>query len=47
MAGIQRDNARGAAIGIRNTPTFFINGKMVTDGSLENLTAEITPLLGR
>ena len=47
MADIQRDNARGAAIGIRNTPTFFINGKRVTDGSLENLTAEITPLLGR
>ena len=47
MAAIQRDHERGVAIGIRNTPTFFINGKMVTDGSLDNLTAEITPLLGR
>ena len=46
MAAIQRDHERGVAAGVTNTPTFFINGKMVTDGSIENLTAEITPLLG-
>jgi protein-disulfide isomerase len=33
------------AAGVQGTPTFFVNGRMVSDTSLEGLTAAIQPLL--
>lgn len=35
------------AAGVQGTPTFFVNGRMVSDTSLEGLTAAIQPLLAR
>lgn len=33
------------AAGVQGTPTFFVNGRMVSDTSLEGLTAAIRPLV--
>ena len=43
---IDEVRARGAGFGVRGTPTFFINGKVLRgEASLEQLAREIDPLL--
>jgi protein-disulfide isomerase len=40
-AKIERDRQDGVALGVRGTPTFFINGRMVGDVSYASLKALI------
>ncbi len=47
MAGIRADVAGAMAAGVQGTPSFFVNGRAVDDGSLEGLSAAIQPLLPR
>lgn len=44
---IERDAADGQALGIRGTPTFFVNGDLVEDLSEQGLRAAIERALGR
>jgi protein-disulfide isomerase len=47
LAGIRAEIAGATAAGVNGTPSFFVNGRRVTDGSLEGLSAAIQPLLPR
>ena len=47
LAGIRAEIAGASAAGVTGTPSFFVNGRAVTDTSLEGLTAAIRPLLPR
>ena len=47
LAGIRAEVAGASAAGVTGTPSFFVNGRSVTDTSLEGLTAAIRPLLPR
>lgn len=47
LAGIRADRDGAIAAGVQGTPSFFVNGRRVADGSLEGLTAAIQPLLPR
>lgn len=43
---VQRDKAEGESLGLRGTPTFFLNGKQVVGGySLESFKKQIDDLL--
>ena len=44
-AHIERDQADGKALGVRGTPTLFINGQIVDDMSYQGLKARIQSLL--
>lgn len=44
-AHIERDQADGKALGVRGTPTFFINGQIVDDMSYQSIKARIQGLL--
>jgi protein-disulfide isomerase len=44
VAGINASVEGARAAGVPGTPTFFVNGQMVDDSSLEGLTAAILPL---
>lgn len=45
LNGIRAEVAGATAAGVRGTPSFFVNGRAVSDSSLEGLTAAIRPLL--
>ena len=47
LNGIRASVAGATAAGVRGTPTFFVNGRMVEDSSLAGLAAAIQPLLPR
>ena len=47
LAGIRAETAGAQAAGVLGTPSFFVNGRAVTDISLDGLTAAIQPLLPR
>lgn len=47
LAGIRADRDGAVAAGVQGTPSFFVNGRLVRDPSLEGLTAAIQPLLPR
>lgn len=47
LAGIRAEIAGANAVGVTGTPSFFVNGRAVSDTSLEGLTAAIRPLLPR
>lgn len=47
LAGIRAERDGAVAAGVEGTPSFFVNGRLVSDGSLEALTAAIQPLLPR
>lgn len=41
LANIEKDFEEGKSIGVRGTPTFFVNGKMVESLSYQDMRAEI------
>lgn len=43
----ERDQADGAALGVRGTPTFFVDGKWISEPSYKALKAAIDEALGR
>lgn len=45
LNGIRASVTGAVAAGVQGTPTFFVNGRMVSDSSLEGLTAAIQPLV--
>lgn len=47
LNGIQAEVAGAVAAGVPGTPAFFVNGRAVSDISLEGLSAAIRPLLPR
>ncbi len=47
IAAIREAMTGGIAAGVTKTPTFFVNGKVVADGSLETLGAAIDAASGR
>lgn len=47
LAAIREAMTGGIAAGVTKTPTFFVNGKVVADGSLETLGAAIDEASGR
>lgn len=47
LNGIRAEVAGANAAGVEGTPSFFVNGRAVSDSSLEGLTAAIQPLLPR
>ena len=47
LNGIRAEVAGANAAGVQGTPSFFVNGRAVSDSSLEGLTAAIQPLLPR
>ena len=47
LAAIRNSMNGGIAAGVTKTPTFFVNGKITTDGSLETLGAAIDAASGR
>lgn len=47
LEGLRTSITGATAAGVEGTPTFFVNGRRVTDSSLTGLTAAITPLLPR
>lgn len=47
LEGIRAEVAGANAAGVQGTPSFFVNGRAVSDSSLEGLTAAIQPLLPR
>lgn len=47
VSKIERDAADGQALGIRGTPTFFVNGDLVEDLSEQGLRTAIERALGR
>ena len=46
LTKVERDEADGQALGIRGTPTFFVNGRMVEELSEQALRAAIDAALG-
>jgi len=47
LNGIRAEVAGANAAGVEGTPSFFVNGRAVSDNSLAGLTAAIQPLLPR
>lgn len=47
LNGIRAEVAGANAAGVEGTPSFFVNGRAVSDTSLEGLSAAIRPLLPR
>ena len=47
LDGLRAEIAGANAAGVQGTPSFFVNGRAVSDPSLEGLTAAIQPLLPR
>lgn len=47
LNGIRAEIAGATAAGVRGTPSFFVNGRAVSDTSLDGLSAAIRPLLPR
>ena len=47
LAAIRNSMNGGIAAGVTKTPTFFVNGQITTDGSLETLGAAIDAASGR
>ncbi|MBU1347039.1 MAG: DsbA family protein [Alphaproteobacteria bacterium] len=47
LAGIRAEVEGAQAAGVPGTPAFFVNGRRVSDNSLEGLAAAIQPLLPR
>ena len=47
LNGIRAEVAGANAAGVEGTPSFFVNGRAVTDSSLAGLSAAIQPLLPR
>ncbi len=47
LASIRADMAGATAAGVTGTPSFFVNGRAVSDSSLEGLDAAMRPLLPR
>ena len=47
LDGLRAEIAGATAAGVQGTPSFFVNGRAVSDTSLEGLTAAIRPLLPR
>lgn len=48
LAGIRAEVGAASAAGVQGTPTFFVNGRMIENGSLAGLTAAIqSHLAGR
>jgi protein-disulfide isomerase len=47
LDGIRAEIAGANAAGVQGTPAFFVNGRAVSDTSLEGLSAAIRPLLPR
>ena len=47
LTGIRAEIAGATAAGVQGTPSFFVNGRAVSDSSLEGLSAAIRPLLPR
>lgn len=47
LAAIRNAMNGGIAAGVTRTPTFFVNGKVTTDGALETLAAAIDAASGR
>ncbi|WP_428152115.1 DsbA family protein [Brevundimonas sp.] len=47
LNGIRAESAGATAAGVQGTPSFFVNGRAVSDSSLEGLTTAIQPLLPR
>ena len=47
LTKLERDLADAQALGIRGTPTFFVNGRVVEDPSEQGLRAAIEEALGR
>jgi protein-disulfide isomerase len=47
LAAIRNSMNGGIAAGVTKTPTFFVNGKITTDGTLETLGAAIDEASGR
>ena len=45
MAWMEQDIADARAVGVKGTPTFFVNGRRAADHSIETLSAAIDPLL--
>lgn len=45
LDGIRAEMAGATAAGVQGTPSFFVNGRAVSDNSLDGLTAAIRPLL--
>lgn len=45
LNGIRAEVAGANAAGVQGTPSFFVNGRAVSDSSLEGLSAAIRPLL--
>lgn len=47
LTGLRAEMAGAEAAGVTGTPSFFVNGRAVSDTSLEGLSAAIRPLLPR
>ncbi len=47
LDGLRAEIEGATAAGVQGTPAFFVNGRVVTDTSLEGLSAAIRPLLPR
>jgi len=47
LNGIRAEIAGATAAGVQGTPSFFVNGRAVSDTSLDGLSAAIRPLLPR
>ena len=47
LDGLRAEIAGATAAGVRGTPSFFVNGRAVSDTSLDGLSAAIRPLLPR
>lgn len=46
LNGIRASISGATAAGVQGTPTFFVNGRRISDSSLEGLAAAIQPLVG-
>lgn len=46
LNGIHASISGATAAGVQGTPTFFVNGRRISDNSLEGLAAAIQPLVG-
>ena len=45
LAALRTGSQVATELGVQSTPSFFVNGKAVTDRSLDGLSAAITPLI--
>jgi protein-disulfide isomerase len=47
LAGLRASISGATSAGVQGTPTFFVNGRMISNSSLEGLSAAIQPLAGQ